>query len=66
MSEQLIETLPMNTLLLVSFLVLVLGIGWMVIRFVLKLAMRVFWLGCLGIVVLGTLLAMAVSIASNQ
>jgi hypothetical protein len=32
------------------------GIVWLVIRFILKLAMRIFWIGCIGIFVIGFLI----------
>lgn len=40
----------------ILLLILGLGVAWIVVRFVFKLAMRVFVLGCLGIIVLGLLL----------
>ncbi|MEK6255753.1 MAG: hypothetical protein N2C13_00370 [Chloroflexota bacterium] len=37
----------------IVMLILGLGVAWLVVRFVFKLARRVFVLGCVGIVILG-------------
>lgn len=42
----------LNTL----YIILAVGVGWIVLRFVLKLAGKVFRLGCLAIVVIGAIL----------
>ena len=40
-------------------LILVLGVAWLVIRFIFKIATRIFMLGCVAIVFIGTLIAAA-------
>lgn len=37
------------------YIILAVGVGWIVLRFVLKLAGKVFKLGCLAIVVIGAI-----------
>lgn len=48
-----------ETLFATILLVLALGALWLIVRFVFKMAMRVFWLGFFGIVILGVLLYLA-------
>jgi hypothetical protein len=50
-----------NQLIPVILLVLGLGMAWLVVRFVFKLAMRAFLLGCAGIIFLGLLLYLGAS-----
>jgi hypothetical protein len=50
-----------NQLIPVILLVLGLGVAWLVVRFVFKLAMRAFVLGCVGIIFLGLLLYLGAS-----
>jgi|GEM_PF-5232713 len=45
----------LNTALNVLIAVVALGLAWFVLRFVLKWAMRIFWVGCISVVVLGAL-----------
>ncbi len=45
-----------DPLLKVFFLILALAIGWLLIRFIFKLAMRVFMIGCAAILLLGGVL----------
>lgn len=42
-----------NSIIPIVMLILGLGVAWLVVRFVFKLAMRVFVMGCVGIVILG-------------
>ncbi|MFN2145913.1 MAG: hypothetical protein ACK2T7_11230 [Anaerolineales bacterium] len=43
----------------VLYIILAVGVGWIVLRFLLKLASKVFQLGCMAIVVIGALLIIA-------
>ncbi len=40
----------------ILFLILALGLGWVILRFVLKVAKRIFMAGCFMIILLGGLL----------
>jgi len=39
----------------ILYIILAVGVGWIVLRFLLKLAGKVFKLGCLAIVVIGAI-----------
>ena len=40
-------------------IILAVGVGWTILRFLLKLARKVFQLGCLAIVIIGAILLIA-------
>jgi hypothetical protein len=54
--ELLIAAPTIGQFLPIALLVLVLGIIWIIVRFVLRLAKRIFALGCFAILVLGAIL----------
>ena len=54
-----IQNLINSETLNIIYIVLAIGVGWIVLRFVLKLAGTIFKLGCLAIVVIGALLVIA-------
>ncbi|MBN2501484.1 MAG: hypothetical protein JXB38_11945 [Anaerolineales bacterium] len=60
-----IETLPWNTIIWASGLVLAVGVIWTLVRVAFKVTMRLFWTGCLLIVILGTLGMLAFSISGG-
>ncbi len=41
------------------YIILAVGVGWIVLRFLLKLAGKIFQIGCLAIVVIGALVIIA-------
>lgn len=43
----------------IVYIILAIGVGWIVLRFLLKLAGKIFQIGCLAIVVIGALLIIA-------
>ena len=47
----------------IVYIILAIGVGWIVLRFLLKLAGKIFQIGCLAIVVIGALLIIAQMIA---
>jgi hypothetical protein len=60
-----IETLPWHTIIWAAGLVLAVGVIWTLVRVAFKITMRLFWTGCLLIVILGTLGMLAVSISGG-
>ena len=60
-----IESLPWNTIIWVGGLILAVSVVWTLIRVAFKVTMRLFWTGCLLIVILGTLGLLAVSISGG-
>jgi hypothetical protein len=61
-----IESLPWNTILWVGGLILGISVVWTLVRVAFKVTMRLFWTGCLLIVILGTLGLLAASIAGGS
>jgi hypothetical protein len=57
--QMLLATPTTEQLLGIALLVLVLGVVWIILRFALRMAMRVFALGCTAILLIGLLLALA-------
>jgi hypothetical protein len=51
-----IQDLLNPELLNILYIILAVGIGWIVLRLLLKLASKVFQIGCLAIVVIGGIL----------
>jgi len=45
-----------DPLIQILLLILALGVGWLLIRFIFKLAKRVFMIGCAAIVIVGVIL----------
>lgn len=52
-----LQELGRSSLILAVAVIVALAIGWTILRFVLRLTMRLFMLGCLGILTLGAVLA---------
>lgn len=52
-----LQELGRSSLILAVVVIVALAIGWTILRFVLRLTMRLFMLGCLGILTLGAALA---------
>lgn len=47
------EGLTVENLVTLAVALLALGIGWLILKFVLKMAWRAFSIGCIGILLLG-------------
>lgn len=59
------EALPWN-LLTPLLVVLGLGVLWLLLRLVMRVALRVFWVGCIGLVIVGILYVLANVILSGR
>jgi hypothetical protein len=53
-----------DPLLRILLLVLVAAVGWVILRFIFKIAMRVFVIGCLALFILGAVLFILNFVAS--
>ena len=46
----------------IVYLILAIGLGWIVLRFILKLARKIFMIGCISIVLFGLFLVISQAI----
>lgn len=54
-----------RTLIAITVAIVLAALGWLILRFVLKLAWRAFLLGCVGILIVGAVIAGAVLMIGN-
>ena len=43
----------------IVYLILAIGLGWIILRFILKLARKIFMIGCVSILLIGLLLVIS-------
>jgi hypothetical protein len=60
-----LESIPWGDWLPIILAIIALGVLWTILRFVINMVKKIFWYGCLTIVVAGTLWMMATLIVTG-